>query len=230
MKRPRLVHESWYNCPAFNEEITGQINKTLMKGTFYPTPRKKMFIPFRMPLDKVRVVIIGLSPYHNDYKGTPNATGFAFGIPDEDRPFKHWPKSLQVLSDALANEYEIDNIEYSLIPTLTMWEEEGVLLLNTALSCLIGTPKSHLKLWATFMKELTTWLAIEKPGLIWWFLGTDAKKLTKPLFLMNHYDFYSYHPAYWAREEKPMIDSHFKNIDKVYQELYGRPITWVLPF
>ncbi len=92
----------------------------------------------------LKVVIIGQDPYHN-----PNqATGLAFGVNNElikNRSIKI-PPSLNNISKELKNDLNIELQDYS----LEKWAKQGVLLLNSALTVIEGSPGSQMRLWNEF--------------------------------------------------------------------------------
>ncbi len=231
MALPSKAHPSWKDCPAFDDVILNNIKQSLVPGTFFPNNGQDIFSAFEMPLDDIRVVIVGLSPYPNmnPYTRRPNACGYAFAL-DEDIPYEHWPKSLQVIGDALANMHEIERIEQYLGSSLSLWRLQGVLLLNTALTCLQNNPTSHVELWKPFTTALIDYLDQARPGLIYYFMGNEAKAYQYKLVSLGTPIFSSAHPAFWAREEKSFSDHKFADVANYYKWLYGQSLDWVLPF
>lgn len=81
---------------------------------------------------EVRVVILGQDPYH----GAGEAHGLAFSVPNGVR----MPPSLRNILREVADDLQVTpHIETD----LTRWVEQGVLLLNTALSVAPDSPGSH---------------------------------------------------------------------------------------
>ena len=233
MSLPTRAHISWQSNPAFDDELLNRIKQNLVAGTFYPANAQDIFAAFEMPLDDVRVVIVGLSPYPNINTLTkrPNACGYAFAL-DADLPYEHWPKSLQVIGDALANSAnpEIEHIEQYLGSSLQLWRDQGVLLLNAALTCLHNNPTSHVELWRQFMSKTIDFIDEARPGLIYYFMGTEAKSFQSKIVNLGAHIFSSAHPAFWARNEKAFEDHQFTEIAKTYHWLYGERLDWYLPF
>lgn len=89
-----------------------------------------------VPLSRVRVVILGQDPYH----GPGQAQGLAFSVSQGQR----LPPSLRnILSEAVRD-------TGSVLPTaatgdLSVWAQQGVLLLNSALTVELGHPGAHLR-------------------------------------------------------------------------------------
>lgn len=224
---PRKAHESWRSCPAF--DLVAGIAKQLVPGTFCPQDAPSVFNAFSMPVDDVKVIIVGKSPYPQK----ENACGYAFAIPQADRKYDQWPASLKVLTDALVNTYGIEFVgppNAYIDPTLSEWRSQGVLLLNAALTCIERDPSSHEVLWQPFTTQLFTWLNETRSGLIWWFMGDDAKSFSHLVFDLAHHKFFSQHPARAARNNERMTDVKFKEVGQVYKSLYGEELTWILPF
>jgi uracil-DNA glycosylase len=102
-------------------------------GLVYP-PRQEIFAALNaVPVEGVRVVIVGQDPYH----GPGQAHGLAFSVPKRVRP----PPSLQNVLRELN-----DDLGMSDPPKhgcLTPWASQGVLLLNTVLTVRAGEAFSH---------------------------------------------------------------------------------------
>ncbi|MEY9972314.1 uracil-DNA glycosylase [Lysinibacillus sp. RC46] len=125
----------------------------------------------QVDLNNVNVVIFGRDPYPGLVQDTPIATGRAFEV----RNYSSWTEptknaSLRNIFKLLyMNEYQklpaikqmrkkITNGTFKLSPP-TDWfsktESEGVLWLNTALTCKKdGKPGTHVKIWEEFSNEL----------------------------------------------------------------------------
>jgi uracil-DNA glycosylase len=121
------------------------------------------------PLAKVKVVILGQDPYHSPGL----AQGLAFSIPgDIPSNSREFPSSLRNISKALALE------GFGALPNgdLHHWAEQGVLLLNTALSVKLGEAGSHANLgWKSLIDRLIGGLAHQKTHLVWMLWGGHAQ-------------------------------------------------------
>ena len=215
---PKVAHESWKKCDAFSDEVLAKLAVSLKPGTFYPYPQD-IFKAFSIPVYDVRAIVVGMSPYHYTYHGAPNATGLAFAV--SERPYKDYPPSLQLIADQVCVDNE-ESIEDLFDPTLELWADQGVLLLNAALSCLKNTPKSHMNLWSVFMQKLFQFFSDEyTPGMIYYFMGADAKQLRRHLFELGNTVLSSFHPAFHARNKKPFTDHKFAELQQAYKLMYG---------
>ncbi|MBK5237528.1 MAG: uracil-DNA glycosylase, partial [Actinomycetales bacterium] len=88
---------------------------------------------FRMPVDAVRVLIVGQDPYP-----TPgNAVGLAFAVEEHVRPL---PRSLSNIFAELERDTACVQPRHG---NLAGWTEQGVLLLNRVLTVRAGEAGSH---------------------------------------------------------------------------------------
>ena len=95
--------------------------------------------------DNVRVVIIGQDPYIR-----PNqATGLAFGVPNDTKPL---PPSLRNIFLKLREDVS-GKSNTPISSDLVAWANQGVLLLNTALTVREGQSNSHSMPWKAIIHE-----------------------------------------------------------------------------
>lgn len=229
MKHPRLAHEDWKVCPAFN--LIPTIIGNLMPNTFRPDEPANIFRCFELGPSQIKAVIIGLSPYPGAFPdGKPHANGYAFAIEDMDRNYQEWPVSLKHICQGLADIYTTNKpIETYFDPTLKLWRDEGILLLNAALTTLPSDPRSHLKLWEPFIANLLSWLNTEFPGIIYYFMGSDAAKYSSLIYPLWNQVIVSEHPARAARENRK-FQHKFKLFQVAYEDRFDRPPQLILPF
>ena len=173
-KIPEIVHSSWheYLQPLFDDSKMMRIKYGILTSNpFYPAS-KDIFKVFSMPLQDIRVCILGQDPYP---KG--EGIGLAFAV-NEDVPL---PASLKVIHNEV---FKIDAIAegMSSLPleewkTLAHWTEQGVFLLNTALTVEAFKPGSHVGYWQWFTKEIVKIISkVAKP--IWLLWGTKAQSFS----------------------------------------------------
>ena len=142
---------------------------------------KDIFKSFHLcPLHSLRCVIIGQDPYPTLTKSTegklvPVATGIAFANSSDTSEASYSP-SLEVLRESFID-YTIPHRRVTFDPSLEKLEEQGVLLLNSALTCQQGRVGSHTLLWRPFMKSLLTKLSRHLTGIVYVLMGTQAQTL-----------------------------------------------------
>lgn len=144
------------------------------------------------PYKDLKVVFLGLDPY----PGEGIADGLAFSARN------HWhkePKSLQYILGAMEKDaygnFGIGYNENYLDPDLTRWANQGVLLLNTALSTYVGKTGVHLELWQPFIRYVFHILEQNNTGLIYILLGAKAKEWATVINKTSNYILTASHPA-----------------------------------
>lgn len=119
-----------------------------------------------VPLSRVRVVILGQDPYH----GPGQAQGLAFSVSQGQKI----PPSLRnILSEVVRDTGAV--LPSAAAGDLSAWAQQGVLLLNSALTVELGCPGMHLKwgwdaLTTEILRAVLTDAAASKRaivGLLW---------------------------------------------------------------
>ena len=152
---------------ALQTNLRTELNQ--MADKVCPEPQNFFKALVLTPLAKVKVVILGQDPYHSPGLAQGLAFSIPGNIPTNSRAF---PSSLRNISKALALE------GFGTLPNgdLHSWAEQGVLLLNTALSVKLGEAASHANLgWKSLVDRLINALAKQKPHLVWMLWGGHAQ-------------------------------------------------------
>ena len=185
---------------------------------------KDVFKAFKLcSLDSLRVVILGQDCYPDLYKGRPRATGIAFANAS-DVPEKDYSPSLSVLKESVID-YTVPHESVKFDQSLEKWEEQGVLLLNAALSCEAGKIGSHLLLWKPFIKSLLTTLSNYHTGIVYVLMGSVAQSFEDCIGRHNHV-IRIRHPSWYARQKEPMPHNLWHDINKFLIDLNGDGIEW----
>lgn len=185
---------------------------------------KNTFKAFELcPLHELRVCIIGQDPYNNYINNKPVATGLAFAN-SSDTPKEKYSPSLEVLKESIIN-FSMPHNRIIFDPSLEKWEEQGVLLLNTALSCEKGKPSSHMLLWRPFITSLIANLSKYTSGIVYVLMGSSAQSL-EPYIGKNNYVIRCRHPSYYARTHIKMPSSIWQEIDNILIGQNGYGIEW----
>ncbi|MBQ9338010.1 MAG: uracil-DNA glycosylase [Lentisphaeria bacterium] len=149
-------------------------------------PREDLFTAFRLtPPDRVKAVILGQDPYHDDGQ----AHGLAFSVRDGVRP----PPSLRNIFKELEADLGIPLPGSGL---LTRWAEQGVLLLNTVLTVRAHRPGSHRKHgWEQFTDAVIGRLNERVDHLIFILWGAPAQGKLPLIDRKKHSVICSAHPS-----------------------------------
>ena len=171
--------------------------------------------------EKLKVVIIGMDPYPQE----GFATGLAFANPI-DKQATISP-SLQLIKDCLAREFTWGKFESDCFdPTLKFWAEQGVLLLNSALTVEENKPNSHTELWYPFIKKLLINLSEINSGIVYILLGDRAKTLGSFINKNSNYIFKYKHPAYYSRLNQAFECDGFKKAQEIILKNYNTNLLW----
>jgi len=178
----------------------------------------------------IKVVIIGQDPYFNKQEikenKYPEAMGMSFSVPI-GIPI---PSSLQ---NIYKNGLKFGHLyKYPEHGNLELWNRQGVLLLNTALSVQEGIKLSHAKYWTEIINCLIKYLSDNNDKLIFVFWGAPAYEKKNLINLEKHYYIASSHPSglscHKPMKEYPsfMDQDHFGMINKKLKEWNKKEIFW----
>lgn len=174
-------------------------------------------------LKDCRVVMIGMDPYPDKFMGKPRATGILFGN-NKDVPEDKLSPSLQVVKESAIN-FEIPHNIITFDQTLESWAKQGILMINSALTCELNKVGSHVNQWRPFVSKLLKNLSDKETGIIYILFGSQAQTL-KPYINERYNDIIEIeHPAYFARSNKIMPYSVFRQMNDILYGRYGERIT-----
>ena len=166
-----------------------------------------------------KVLILGQDPYH----GENQAHGLAFSV----KPGVKTPPSL-------LNMYKELNSEYGcFIPNngfLVPWTEQGVLLLNTALTVRAHEANSHKgKGWEVFTDNIIRLLNERHDPVIFVLWGNNARSKKKLIDTQKHYIIESAHPSPLSASRGFLGSKPFSKINEILISLGKTPIDWQIP-
>ena len=197
------------------------LNNLYKRGNITPS-YTDIFKAFTLcSLSDCKVIMLGQDPYPQ--KGV--ATGLAFA---NNKNSNIISPSLEILKEAAIDFTKSHNLVNFDI-TLHSWAKQGVLLLNSALTCEINNPNSHTMLWRPFISKFLENLSNKYTGLIYVLLGNTAKSF-KPYINKFNIILESPHPSYYARNNMRMPSDLFYTINKELKSKYGETIKWYEEF
>ncbi len=168
------------------------------------------------PLKKVKVLILGQDPYHNDGQ----AHGLAFSV----------GKSVPI-PPSLVNIYEELNKDIGCqIPShgnLVKWAEQGVLLLNTVLTVRAHSAHSHRNIgWETFTDAVIKAVnRIDRPvAILLW--GRPAQRKSALLDNPKHLILTAPHPSPLSAYRGFFGCRHFSKTNQFLADNNIAPIDW----
>lgn len=149
------------------------INYPQNRGTddcpFYPPLQQVFRWADLTPLPTIKVVILGQDPYPGTDNGLPQACGLAFSV----HKGMKIPSSLKNIFTKLIKQYP--DIPKPTHGDLTSWAMQGVLLLNTALTCKPSAEGSHVKFYKGFVDKLIRAIVRVNPNCIFLLWGAKAQ-------------------------------------------------------
>jgi uracil-DNA glycosylase len=229
------IHESWHEKlkPFIESEDCDKIYERLK----FDSKRGKTIAPLsslvwrcfkETPLDELKVVLMGLCPYHTTYNGSPVADGLLMGCSITGK--------LQPTLDQFYYGIETElfsglNLDWWRNPDVQYLANQGVLMLNAALTTEINKAGSHLDVWEPFIKYLYE-NVINETNVPTVYFGKEAAKYKKycaPFtwqFIVSHPASASYRGMDWDTE------GTFGKVNKIIWENHNETIAWLdgMPF
>ncbi|MBA0052532.1 uracil-DNA glycosylase [Streptomyces sp. AJS327] len=173
---------------------------------------------FQQPFDEVRVLVVGQDPYP-----TPgHAVGLSFSVAPEVRPL---PGSLENIFREMHQDIGADRPSNG---DLTPWTEQGVLLLNRALTTAPRKPGGHRgKGWEEVTEQAIRALAARGRPLVAVLWGRDARNL-RPL-LGGTPAVESAHPSPMSADRGFFGSRPFSRVNEMLAQQGASPVDWRLP-
>ncbi len=164
----------------------------------------------------VKVVILGQDPYH----GEGEAHGLAFSV----KPGVPIPPSLKNMYKELNTSLGcyIPNNGY-----LKKWADQGVLLLNAALTVQKDMANSHRnKGWEIFTDEVIKKLNEREKPVIFLLWGNNAKEKRKYIDYRKHHILTSVHPSPLSASRGFFGCNHFAKANEILTSMGETEIDW----
>ena len=149
-------------------------------GEIYPRINN-LFRAF-IPLEKIKVVILGQDPYHDG-----NAVGLCFSVAPNRK-----------INPSLRNIYnELENEGYKIVKngSLVHWMNQGCFMLNTALTVERGIPNSHTVFWYNFTRYVIQYISEGTYNISWLLMGKNAIEFRQYIHNDTHNIFCTSHPS-----------------------------------
>jgi len=146
------------------------------------------------PYHDLKVVIVGQDPYPGTVLPLNQvADGIAFSARTSPKP----PKSLTYILKALEEDcFDGFDLNVSTMTDLTHWANQGILMLNTALTTQLGEIGKHMEIWKPFTTRLLTHLNDTHNGIVYVFLGKPAQKFIPLISETRNYILTASHPSH----------------------------------
>lgn len=213
----KAILKDEFTKPYF-EQIVHFLKTEKMAGkTIYP-PGPLIFNAFEQtPFDTVKVVLLGQDPYH----GPRQAHGLCFSVQDGITP----PPSLINIFKEIQSDIGIQ------MPlgkgNLTHWAQQGVLLLNAALTVRANEPLSHSKIgWAVFTDAVIQKISELKTGIVFLLWGRFAQEKRALIDESKHFVLKAAHPSPFSADKGFFNCRHFSKTNSLLQQQGKDPVDW----
>ena len=211
--------EIFKNYPKRNElGITvDNINKKRQTATIYP-PKELVFKVFDLPLEDIKVVILGQDPYHNPGQ----ACGLSFSVND-GVPL---PKSLINIYKEL---YDDLGITPAKTGNLEKWFKQGIFLLNSVLTVEEYSPASHSNVgWQDFTDYIIETISQKNNNVVFVLWGSYARSKKTLIDSSRHKIIESSHPSPLSAYRGFFGSKVFSRINSYLEEVGKKPIDFNL--
>jgi len=167
------------------------------------------------PYRDLKVVIVGQDPYPQE--GVADGIAFSCSKTNKEQP------SLRYIFDELQRQYPDATRDCD----LSRWSKQGVLMLNTALTCEVDNIGAHVKIWKNWSSSIFAHTLADYPKVLEFvFMGAKAKPFAK-MIPDDHNKHFVAHPAAAAyRGGKWDSDNLFKKINENLINNGEKPINW----
>lgn len=218
----KILKNDWQDLleEEFKKEYYIKLRKFLAKEyrtkTIYPDMYDIFNALHFTPYNKVKAVILGQDPYH----GHGQAHGLSFSV----KPGIPAPPSLVNIFKELNNDlgcYIPNN------GSLKKWAEQGVLLLNTALTVRAGQANSHRNIgWENFTDRIIELLNEKENPIVFILWGNNAQSKMNIINNKNHYVIKAPHPSPLSAHRGFWGSKPFSKTNDLLISLGQGPIDW----
>ena len=219
-----MINKSWddFLNEQFSQDYFKKLSSFLKQQyeekTIYP-PKIEVFSSFYFTdLDKVKVVIFGQDPYHQQNQ----ACGFAFAV----RPGVPLPPSLINIYKEIEDDLKV---KMSNNGFMIKWATQGVMLLNAVLTVEQSRANSHRgKGWEIFTDNVIAHLNKQDQPIVFLLWGNNAKEKMKLLDNPKHLVLTSVHPSPLSAHRGFFGCKHFSKANDFLIKNGVEPIDWTM--
>lgn len=207
-------------CDSDIKNIENLIEESLNENNIAICPQKsKIFRALKLtPLNKVKVVILGQDPYHTIRDGKRVADGLSFS----SNIYGFIPPSLRRIFEQISKTTDYKTHESG---DLSQWSEQGVLLLNTALTTENNNPFCHGRDWEKVTDKIISLISKKTNHTVFMLWGQYAKNKSVLIDKAKHHVLEGYHPSPNTGELWQLND-HFRECNHYLISNNKDPIDW----
>ena len=209
------MHKSWQVALAAQRPLLERIEVDLRPIFSQIAPAPELVCrAFEMPIDEVRVLLLGQDPYPT----AGDAVGLAFAV----AAGRALPRSLRNIMAELAT--DIPRASHS--GNLSRWADQGVMLLNRHLTTGLGSAGSHIGLgWQEFTDAAVRALAQhhgrDLVAVLWGNQARTAQQLLGAAQIVA-----SAHPSPLSAHRGFFGSKPFSQVNQALEKVGREPIDW----
>ena len=182
--------------------------------------KSNIFRAFELcPLNNIKVVILGQDPYHTVFDDEPVANGLSFST---EKNYRIQP-SLRNIYKLLSN----TGFQSPNHGDLSSWAQQGVLLLNTALTTVKHKPGEHSVHWGGFTTHIISVINKVKPECVYMLWGKNAISMKKHIYNIKNI-LEANHPSPMVRNSNFMKCDHFNKANEILRSFNQSEIDWTI--
>ena len=180
-------------------------------------PRSEVFSAYTLtPLERVKVMILGQDPYHDD--------GQAHGLSFSVKPGVAIPPSLRNMYKELQGDLGIEPPGHG---SLVRWAEQGVMLLNAVLTVRAHQPASHAgQGWERFTDATIQAISRQRDHVVFLLWGKHAQKKAKLIDRGKHTILEANHPSPLSARQGFFGSKPFSGANAALERKGQAPIDW----
>ena len=218
-----MIQNDWLSAlqPEFKKSYYGELYRFIKNEysthIIYP-PADDIFNAFHFtPLSKVKVVLLGQDPYHNEHQ----AHGLSFSVLPEQQEI---PPSLQNIYKELHDDLGCSIPRHGY---LKKWAEQGVLLLNTVLTVRAHEANSHQgRGWEQFTDAVLQAVNAQDRPIVYFLWGKPAQAKRPMLTNPKHLVLMAPHPSPLSAYRGFFGCRHFSKANEFLAAHGEKPVDW----
>jgi uracil-DNA glycosylase len=202
------------------ELIIKKLIKQTQDGKRFTPAIKNWFRAFEeCPVSELKVVMVGQDPYPS----VNQADGIAFSLSTSTE----MQPTLTYLLDAIDRTVYDNRGVVDRNMDLTRWSNQGLLMLNAALTTSVGKIGQHYNIWQPFLAYLFDYLTWHCPGLVYIYMGKQAQQWADAVN-DNNYKFLLSHPAsaYYNNDKIWDCGDTFVKTTEILDKNYKHKMIW----
>ncbi len=216
------ISGGWYEAlkdefkKPYYKKLFETVNQEYRTRRIFP-PANDIFNAFHLtPLDKVKVVILGQDPYHNNGQ----AHGLCFSV----QKGVEVPPSLVNIYQELHDDLGVKIPDHG---CLTKWASQGVLMLNTVLTVRAHQANSHRDIgWEQFTDAAIKALDRQDRPIVFILWGSPAQRKKAMLHNPQHLILQAPHPSPLSAFRGFFGSRPFSQTNRFLQEHGVEPVDW----